>query len=236
MADWERVTDPFDPLRCQSGHSNQQCWYKAHNGTKYCPRHGGVAASPNAAIKKQRWNYRLGKWQAKVQEFASSPVLKSLREEIGILKTLLEETVVKCNDSHELLFASQSIVLLVNNIKEVIQASQKLEAQLGQQLSQSELFAIAEELVKVIIETVPDPQVCEQLANKIGITLTRSLTSKDQLDGLSGQIPTADTKQIDSPSGNTPLYLGREISDDAGSGWAAGALESTAVSVVKAAT
>lgn len=227
MAEWERVTDPYDPERCQSGSNTQQCMYKATNGTKYCPRHGGVASSPTGLLQTQRWNYRLGKWQARAQEFANSPILKSLKEEIGVLRILLEETVQKCQDQYELLFASQTIVMLVDKIKDTVLVAQKLETQLGQQLSQSELFAVAEELVKIIIETVPDPRVCEQLADKIGITLTRSLAPKGTIidDDLIGQISETNPKQIDSSSGNFAVDMGGEVQNDAGAGRITGPVE-----------
>src|SRR4029077_12914332 len=103
-----RVEDN-DPERCQGVSSTKgQCQFKRATGSQYCKMHGGAAVLKSAEQERIR-NYRLSKWQLRMNEFADSDQVKSLREEVGISRMVLEEIVNRCKDSTELLMCSAKI-------------------------------------------------------------------------------------------------------------------------------
>ena len=156
----EMMQSPNDPYRCQGTNSRGQCLYrgvKLESGEygKFCMLHGGNRAIMNekaAALK----NYRLTKWQAKLDRFSESSVIKSLREEIGILRVLLEERLERTTDVQDLLLQSGPISDLVMKIEKVVTSCHKLEDRMGQHLDKAAILQLASRFVRVISEELED--------------------------------------------------------------------------------
>src|SRR4051812_24949381 len=103
MADnkFKRV-EPDDPSRCQSIGGHGQCPYKAMESSIFCPMHSGSSQQRALETANQKM-YRLAKWRDRMAQFADDDKIKSLREEIGILRIVMEETVNMCQNSNDLL-------------------------------------------------------------------------------------------------------------------------------------
>jgi hypothetical protein len=104
----EKVAEPDDPSRCQATVKTGQCPFKAIEDHKYCKMHQG-GTKFNANRDNVLRTYRLAKWQARLNEFAEDEHIKSLREEIGVLRIILEEMMNKCKDVDELFLYSGKI-------------------------------------------------------------------------------------------------------------------------------
>jgi hypothetical protein len=117
----------------------------------------------NAAIR----NYRLQRWRQRVGEMADSSSVKSLREEIGILRVVLEEMLNQCTDTTELLLYSHRISDLVMKVEKLVTSCDKLENRLGLLLSKDAVLQLATTYVQIINNHVTDPEVIESISTEM---------------------------------------------------------------------
>jgi len=154
----KRVSRPDDPLRCHQVVRDAQCLNVSVEGGTKCLAHGGhkeLEAQRNVSLRL----FRLGQWQARSEELLSHPNIKTLREEIGILRILLEERFAACgNDRFNLLLQAGPISDLVLKIERVVTSCHKLEASMGEHIEKSQLLLFAAEVVSVISDVLGDDQ------------------------------------------------------------------------------
>lgn len=166
--DYQRVSHLDHPNRCASNAAGNQCLQYAQPGSLYCGLHGGPAVG--RAAERVR-NYRLAKWQGRNEEFADNEQVKSLREEIGILRIILEEQMTRCRDASELLLYSNKIADLVMKIEKVVSACHRLEAATGMLLDKAAVLNITNVIIDVIARHVHDDAILEKIANEIAISI-----------------------------------------------------------------
>jgi len=154
----KRVAYPEQPDRCHQVVKDGQCVNVAVDGGKKCLAHGGhkeLESQRNKSLKM----YRLGQWQARANEMTDHVGIKSLREEIGILRILLEERFSQCQgDRFNLLLQAGPIGDLILKIEKVVTSCHKLEASMGEHIEKSQLLLFAAEVVAVIGEVLGDDQ------------------------------------------------------------------------------
>jgi hypothetical protein len=167
---YERCSEPDDPNRCQARGGEGQCPFKAIPGAINCARHQGDNQFKKEQ-EKQKDMYRLAKWQARVAEFSEHDEVKSLRSEIGIARMLLEETVVRCKDSNELLMYSSKISDLVCKLEKLVSSCHRLEASTGMLLDKTAAIHLASVIVTIIGDYVPDPDVIDKISNEIVLAI-----------------------------------------------------------------
>lgn len=174
----ERVEEN-DPWRCQATIKTQgQCRNKATTQGGTCPVHGGNGAI-NRQEKENIRNYHLVKWQAKLNEKANSSELKSLRDEIGVLRILLEERFNSCNDAHDLLLQSHQISDLVVKIEKVVSSCHRLEGSMGQLLDKQAILQFASGVIDILTEYVEDESILNNMASRIMALVSKNDTSTD---------------------------------------------------------
>jgi hypothetical protein len=174
---FERVEES-DPRRCQSSYTNGQCPYKAAEGSSYCPMHGGNRAQ-EVAQKKIIRGYHLAQWQTRANEFTDHDGVKSLREEIGIARVVLENVITSCKSQGELLLYSGKISDMLMKIEKLVTSCNKLESNLGMLLDKSSALSLATQIVAIISEEVKDENAIDAISNKIARAI---LNLKPELD------------------------------------------------------
>ncbi len=150
-------------------------------------RHGGshvVRKEQQEALR----NYRLGKWKARVGEFADSQGLKSLREEIGILRVILEEMMNQCNDATELLLFSVRMADLVMKIEKLVASCDKMEGKMGLLLSKDSVLQLASEFVEIINGEIEDMEVIDRISMKMMQATLRMQNPVVNAPGTGGQL------------------------------------------------
>ena len=161
----ERAPYPEHPNRCQTTNTRGQC----HNlgamqpdgkRLKTCLPHGGK-------LKSTKRNYNLTKWRARLDAKADAVGIKSLREEIGILRIMLEERLERAQDPMDLILQSGPISELVMKIERVVTSCHKLEGSMGQLLDKQALLAFATSVIGIITECVEDETVRQSIAERI---------------------------------------------------------------------
>lgn len=162
---FERV-EADDPSRCQANHAKGQCSYKAIDGSKYCAMHGG-----NKAVEARRTQlarqYNLAQWQARTEHFSDHEQVKSLRDEIGITRMLLENMITRCQDAGDLLLFSSKISDLVGKIEKLVVSCNRLEGSMGMLLDKAAALNIAAQMVEIISRYVDDEKAIDAIAGEI---------------------------------------------------------------------
>lgn len=176
-------------VRVESGHPEQcqtirsilgtQCNFQKVEGSPYCIMHGGNRTISSNRVKDLN-NYRLGKYQKRVGELANNPNLRSIDEEIGILRMILESIFEKCDSNIDLLLYSQRISELVQDISKCVNLADKLAARSGLLIGRSEALAIGEKIIDIISLYIKDEKTLLQIAEQISDSL---LTKVEGTDG-----------------------------------------------------
>jgi len=167
MADITKIDGEDDPHRCQAVTAAGQCVNKAVEGGTNCLAHGGnkqVAARERASFR----NYQLSKFQAKLARHSSSNFIKDLRDEIGILRMVLETRLERCQTDNDLIIQSGPISEMVMKIEKVVASCHKLEGSMGQLLDKQALLQYANQVITIISEELEDnPEVVTRIADKM---------------------------------------------------------------------
>jgi len=162
----KRVTDPADPTRCQSVAKGEQCMMQAVPGGTFCMLHGGNKQLEAQERLKVR-NYRLTKWHATVDRFTDNANIKSLREEIAILRMMLEERLNTCADTSDLLLHSGPIAFMITNIEKLVSSCHKLEGSMGQLLDKAAILQFAGTVITIITDVLDDEKKISEIADRI---------------------------------------------------------------------
>jgi hypothetical protein len=145
---------------------NVGTFYRVVEGTKHCPRHGG--ATEQARNKKKAGNqYRLSVWKNRLSEFTEHEGVKSLRDEIGILRIVLEEMMNKCSDRQDLLIYSTKISELAVKIEKLVMSCDRLEKNMGQMMDRPSAMKFAAKVVEIVARHVDSAEQLDSISHEI---------------------------------------------------------------------
>jgi len=140
--------------------------YKVVKGTTRCPRHG-ANSQINAQKRENAKQYRLKVWQSRLDEFTEHDAVKSLRDEIGILRIVLEEMMNKCSDRTELLMYSAKISDLTIKIEKLVMSCDRLEKNMGQMMDRPTALKFAAKMVEIVGRHVTDPDQLDSISHEL---------------------------------------------------------------------
>lgn len=162
------LVDEDSPERCiHLNKLGKQCLYRKMPGFDTCKKH-----SHNYA--KLQKNYRLEQWQNRVSEFSESSELKSLKEEIGILRLVLESILVQCKDAHDLMLYSSKIADHVTKIEKVVASCHRLELSTSMLLDKTLVLQLANVMIEIIGNHIDDSNVLERISSEIVETIIKT--------------------------------------------------------------
>jgi glutamine synthetase adenylyltransferase len=134
--------------------------------SSYCLAHGGNKAEQTARLQSLN-NYRLTRANARLLELAHNPNLKNLRDEVAILRIMLEERLNSCKDAVDMMTQSGALVDLITKIQLLVISAAKLERVAGDLLDRSALINFANEVVTIISEEVTDAAQISRISDRI---------------------------------------------------------------------
>jgi hypothetical protein len=176
---YPRIKSEDDPDRCQGIAAYGQCTNVHTPNSKYCPIHGGNKGE-EAAQKLALRNYRLYKFQERIQSLGDSSNIKSLRDEVAILRLMMEQRLNSVNDTTDLLLQSGPIGDLVMKIDRVVTSCHKLEGSMGLLLDKTAVLQFANVVIEIIGEELKDqPEVVSRIADRILQSLGNISTHKE---------------------------------------------------------
>lgn len=185
-AKFERCEHPDDPARCQATGGQGQCPFKAIIGadgqrTKYCSRHTCGRSEDRAAPgavgvgKDPLRNYRFAtQFQPRIDELSSSEKIKSLREEIALVRMVLESIVNRCSDQFDLIIEADRIQKLTEQLNKLVQACHKIEESTGQLLDKTIVVNIGAMMVNILEKYVPDKSILDVVGAEIYEAIEKS--------------------------------------------------------------
>ncbi len=157
------------PNRCPEMTSLGQCkWLVSDNDR--CPMH--QRALPVAAKKQEIRNYKLQRIQARVNEFSDNESIKSLREEIGLTRLLIEEIVNRCQDANELILYSSKIQSLISQAEKLVVSCHKLEQSNNLLVNKDSILQLTNVIVNIITDHVEDSDQLTLISAKITSAVT----------------------------------------------------------------
>lgn len=162
----DRVPYPEHPDRCAGIAAGEQCPMFAVKGGTQCMLHGGNKQLASQEAKSLR-NYQLTKFRAQLERHATSDNIKGLRDEIGILRMMLETRLNKCNDEMDLLLHSGPISDMVLKIDRLVNSCHKLEGSMGQLLDKTAILQFANVVIDIISDEITDETVVNKIADRI---------------------------------------------------------------------
>jgi len=111
--------------------------------------------------------YRVEIWNRRLREFSESSVLKSLRDEIGVLRLLMEETLKKCHDATDLFMYSARIQSIANDIQRLVTACDKLEKSTGEMMDKPTAIKFAGRLIEIVSRNITDMDALDAISVEI---------------------------------------------------------------------
>lgn len=151
---------------CRRVSNKTGVYYRAVEGTRFCSRHG-AESSLNSQKLAAASMYRLQRWQARMREFTQADGVKSLRDEVGILRVLLEEMINRCDSPDKLLMFSARIAQLTQDIGRLVISCDRLERSLGQNMDKPTALRFASKIVDIIDKYVKDPEALDNISRDI---------------------------------------------------------------------
>ena len=179
-----RVTDPADPRRCQAVQNTgrTQCWNQALEGSSYCICHGGMTAV-KAQMDRNIYQLKATRMKARLQAKSINPDVLSLREEIGILRIMLEDKLNQVGDSeHDLLAAAPYIGDLIMKVEKVVQSAERIEARRGEVLDRKSLISFAARLSQAAANQIQDPDKIKAFLEEVE-SIVESIGKDEEAEG-----------------------------------------------------
>ena len=171
MADIERAPFAAHPNRCGASAGPNQCpnlsvkLVEGEFGTR-CLAHGGNKQVESEKLSSLR-NYRLTRWQGLLERHANSPQLKSLRDEVGLARMLLETRLNQIEDTQGLLLQSHTIGDLIGRIERLVVSCQKVEVMTGQMLDKQDVAEFGSRIIAIIYSHIDDPVILDAISKEI---------------------------------------------------------------------
>jgi hypothetical protein len=162
---WEKVHED-DLLRCQGVTPQGQCYNKAVEHSQFCPAHGGNRGAQTQQKKEMR-NYRLAKFKNRLIELGENEQVMNLRDEIAILRVIIEEKWNQAGDAHELMLMSGPLGDLIMKVEKLVSSANRLESKLGGLLDRAKVVQFANSIVQVIGKYVTDENQLDAISEEI---------------------------------------------------------------------
>lgn len=169
-----------DPNRCQGQAGQNQCQFRAEPGQERCKLHMG---SVKKLEQKAVYNYRVAQHRASLEHFAGSDQIKSLREEVAVLRMTLESVLSKCRTDTDLIMRSNQISQLVLNIEKLVVSCHRLEERTGFVLDKPTIMHLASQIINVIDQHITDKMLMNTINEQIATLVieTKALDPKTNI-------------------------------------------------------
>lgn len=160
----QKCDSPDDPHRCQGVSASGQCQNRAEGEGTFCLMHGGNRYRDK--IEKESTDlYRVSIFRARIARNKTHSEVKSLSNEVAILRMILEEKLNSCENDTDLILHSAAISDLVIKIDKVVTSCHKLEKNLGQHMDKASLLQFAGEVVSLVSHNVSNKSEIAKIAD-----------------------------------------------------------------------
>lgn len=167
MAKFKRAL-PDDPHQCQGTSTGYgRCPFQAMqdeqgNWMIYCARHGGVQEQRRSK-EAEKGLYNLHRWTNRVNTLQKHEEAKGLAAELAILRMMLENKLLHCQDQASLILSSGSISDIIVKIEKLVRSVSYLNKQNGLLVDKAAVEKLASTLLDTVAEYILDGNVLEEI-------------------------------------------------------------------------
>jgi hypothetical protein len=137
-----------------------------YEGITTCPQHGGVQHAKHRDVKAAS-KYRLQIWQERLEEFTQANQHKDLKEEISMLRMLLETMWTECQNKNQLMLYSHRIGNLTVQLEKLVSSCERIEKNSGIHMDKTSALTLASKIVDVIGGLVDDAELVDRISSGI---------------------------------------------------------------------
>jgi hypothetical protein len=161
----DHFVQPGDPDQCEGHFSGGQCRHRAEPGDKFCKGCGGK----NQISLEARRQYLLKdtRHATRLAQFAEHEDIKSLREEIGLARVLLERRFNLIKDDSDLLQACGPINGMLLTIERLVKTSHQIETNLGVLLTRNTVLKLAQAMCEIVIDEIQSVPGFEEIVDRL---------------------------------------------------------------------
>jgi hypothetical protein len=173
--DYEFKIVPEDsPYRCQHVTRHMgQCRCVIIKGSRFCKQHGGNKHHKHDKIKSMQ-NYQLTQFKARTQSLSESNNIASLKDEVAILRMLVEERINRCKSPNDLILMSGPLSDLIVKVQKVTESMNKLEDKLGKHLNKDKVLQFAQLVIEIIAKYIENEETMDAIGEDILALLSKS--------------------------------------------------------------
>jgi hypothetical protein len=144
-------------------------------GSQYCFIHSGTV---DRSHEREVRMYQLAevKNRERLSNFADDNQIKSLREEIGLCRLLIEKRVNLIKDDADLIASCGALNQLFLTLERLIKSCHGLDISLGELLSKETVMQLAQRLVAIIMEELSEVEGHEAIIDRIVSRMTPTIS------------------------------------------------------------
>ncbi len=111
-------------------------------------------------------NYELKAWVEEIAQFATTERIISIRNEIGVLRLIVEERLNRCRTPHDLLCAAMPISNAIADIEKLVKSCQRLEDATGILLNEEAAVMFADQLIVIVGNHIQDSELLQEIVHE----------------------------------------------------------------------
>lgn len=161
----QRVTDLADPHRCKGSSALGQCLNVAADGSEYCLAHNGVDRGPARRLRK--YLLASAEDQGLLARYADDDELKSLREEIALVRMMMQNTLSAAQSDVDKINAYSKVNTFLLTLERLMKTCHTLEQSLGQLVGKPALIDLGRQLCQIVVRHLEGVPNYEQLVDAI---------------------------------------------------------------------
>lgn len=160
-----RVSEPDDPRRCKGASKDGQCQNIAEEGYKYCLAHGGRISGD----EHDQREYLLAqvKERFRLASVAGPEQLKSLRDEIAIVRELASRMLDRIQTNQELVQSCGMLNTLCLTLERLKKSNIQFEQSGGALLSKEAILKLGQEICTIIVQELAEVPNYEQIVDRV---------------------------------------------------------------------
>ncbi len=158
-------TLPDDPNRCKASSGKAQCPYRSTANSDYCENHGG---KQQLAVSERR-HYDIGASEqlSRISDLSTSSFVVDLRDEIAMVKRLLELTIEQSKSNTDYLLRAPQIQAYTKSIADLQKLNAELSVKYGELLTKQQVARMVSTLIETCLVEISDLPNFEEVSDRI---------------------------------------------------------------------
>jgi hypothetical protein len=174
----QHVTDLADPRRCQGSSPTGQCRNVAEPGCDFCRAHQGA----DTGEEKRIYLLHKSQYRDRLTKLSSHDNLKSLREEIAIVRMLIEEKLNLVRNEADFISSFGPIQQALLTVEKLMKTFHAMEQSLGSLLSKTAIVRLGQSISSIIIDELKEVPDFEAIVDRINSRILEAIVNMQNVD------------------------------------------------------